>query len=141
MDHLRVEGNSIVTMRATARLRLPDGQLSDLKRTVAAQVKYMPPGYDSADPHAALVRHRLEQLTRMPQPFSIVKDLRKLLAFGSGVGIEIGAADLEVAVTRVRPTRVQVLGRLTHRGLRGAAGGGVGRGVRALSEARWASGI
>ena len=44
---LRVEGNSIVTIRATARLRLPTGQLSDLKRTVAAMVKYMPPGYDS----------------------------------------------------------------------------------------------
>jgi general secretion pathway protein K len=45
---LRLEGNSIVTMRATARLRLPDGQLSDLRRTVAAQVKYMPPGpYDA----------------------------------------------------------------------------------------------
>ena len=41
------------------------------------------------------------------------KDLRKLLAFGSGVGIEIGASDLEVAATRVRPTGVQVLGRLT----------------------------
>jgi hypothetical protein len=38
----RVEGNSIVTFRATARLRLPDGRLSDLKRTVAAQVKYLP---------------------------------------------------------------------------------------------------
>jgi len=43
---LRVEGNSIVTMRATARLRLPNGQLSDLKRTVAAQVKYMRAGQD-----------------------------------------------------------------------------------------------
>ena len=30
----------MVTMRATARLRLPDGSLSDLKRTVAAQIKY-----------------------------------------------------------------------------------------------------
>jgi len=47
MDRLRVEGNSILTIRATARPRLPDGQLSDLKRTVAAQVKYMPKGYDS----------------------------------------------------------------------------------------------
>jgi general secretion pathway protein K len=47
-NRLRVEGNSIVTIRATARLRLSTGQLSDLKRTVAAQVKYMPPtGYDS----------------------------------------------------------------------------------------------
>ncbi|HJT88004.1 MAG TPA: hypothetical protein VJ732_09110, partial [Bryobacteraceae bacterium] len=44
---LRVEGYSIVTMRATARVRLPNGRLSDLKRTVGAQVKYMPPGYDS----------------------------------------------------------------------------------------------
>ena len=41
------------------------------------------------------------------------KDFRKLLAFGSGVGIEIGATDLEVAATRVRPTGIQVLGRLT----------------------------
>ena len=40
-DHLRVEGNSIVTMRATARLRLPNGALSDLKRTVSAQIKYL----------------------------------------------------------------------------------------------------
>jgi general secretion pathway protein K len=47
MDHLRVEGNSIVTMRSTARLFLPDGRLSDLKRTVAAQLKYMPPGSDN----------------------------------------------------------------------------------------------
>jgi general secretion pathway protein K len=44
---LRVEGNSIVTMRATARLRLDNGQFSDLKRIVSAQVKYMPPGFDS----------------------------------------------------------------------------------------------
>ena len=41
------------------------------------------------------------------------KDFRKLLAFGSGVGIEIGATDLEVAATRVRPNGIQVLGRLT----------------------------
>ena len=46
-NRLRVEGHSIVTMRATARLRLPNGQLSDLRRTVGAQVKYMPEGYDS----------------------------------------------------------------------------------------------
>ena len=37
---LRTEGNTIVTFRATARIRLPNGQLSDLKRTVAAQAKY-----------------------------------------------------------------------------------------------------
>jgi hypothetical protein len=41
------EGNSIVTIRATAQVRLPQGGFSDVKRTVAAMVKYMPPGYDS----------------------------------------------------------------------------------------------
>jgi general secretion pathway protein K len=46
-NRLRVEGHSIVTLRATARLRLDNGQLSDLRRTVGAQVKYMPVGYDS----------------------------------------------------------------------------------------------
>jgi general secretion pathway protein K len=46
-NRLRVEGRSIVTLRATARLRLSNGQLSDLRRTVGAQVKYMPAGYDS----------------------------------------------------------------------------------------------
>jgi len=51
----------------------------------------------------------------MPLPIAISKDLRKLLAFGSGVGIEIGAADLEVVVARVRPSRVHVLGHLTVR--------------------------
>ena len=44
---LRREGNSIVTLRATARVRLANGQLSDLRRTVASQVKYMPNGFDS----------------------------------------------------------------------------------------------
>ena len=48
----------------------------------------------------------------MPLAIPILKDLRKLLAFGSGVGIEIGATGLEVVVTRVRPSRIQVLGRL-----------------------------
>ncbi|HWB84997.1 MAG TPA: hypothetical protein VG675_12705 [Bryobacteraceae bacterium] len=46
-DRLRVEGKSIVTLRATARLRLANGHLSDLRRTVAADVKYMPSGYTS----------------------------------------------------------------------------------------------
>jgi hypothetical protein len=41
------------------------------------------------------------------------KDLRKLLAFGSGIGVEIGAAALEIAAARVRPTRIDVLGRIT----------------------------
>ena len=49
----------------------------------------------------------------MPLQDSISKDVRKLLANGSGVGIEIGAADLEVLAARVRLSRVRVLGRLT----------------------------
>jgi len=44
---LRLEWNSIVTIRATARLRLADGKFSDVRRTVGAQVKYMPPGFDA----------------------------------------------------------------------------------------------
>jgi general secretion pathway protein K len=41
---IRTEGNSMVTFRATARLRLADGNLSDLRRTSAALVKYMAAG-------------------------------------------------------------------------------------------------
>ncbi len=44
---LTAEGNSIVTIRATAQVRLPNGGYSDVKRSVAAMVKYMPQGYDS----------------------------------------------------------------------------------------------
>ena len=49
----------------------------------------------------------------MPLDFPISKDLRKLLQFGSGVGIEIAASNLEVVAARVRPNGVKVLGRLT----------------------------
>ena len=48
----------------------------------------------------------------MPAAPILSGDLRKLLAIGTGIGIEVGAADLEVVVTRVRPTGVRVLGRL-----------------------------
>lgn len=44
---LGIGGHSIFTIRATSRLRLPNGNFSDLRRTVAAQVKMMPPGYDA----------------------------------------------------------------------------------------------
>ena len=37
-------------------------------------------------------------------------DLRKWLAFGTGVGIEIREEDLEVTVVRVRPRQVRILG-------------------------------
>lgn len=45
--HLRIGGNSIFTLRSTARVRLVNGQLSDMRRTVAALVKLMPAGYDA----------------------------------------------------------------------------------------------
>lgn len=45
-------------------------------------------------------------------------ELRRLLLFGSGVGIEISKADLEIAIVRVRPSGVQVAGRTTLRGFR-----------------------
>ena len=48
----------------------------------------------------------------MPAEIHISKDLRKLLQFGSGVGIEIGASDLEIVAARVRPNGVKVLGHL-----------------------------
>lgn len=39
---LRFGGNSIFTIRATARLRLPNGALSDYRRTVASVIKLQP---------------------------------------------------------------------------------------------------
>ena len=40
-NRLRLGGDSIFTFRATARPRLANGKLSDLRRTLAAQVKYL----------------------------------------------------------------------------------------------------
>jgi general secretion pathway protein K len=40
---LRIGGGSMFTIRATARIRLQDGKLSDLRRSVAALVKYWYP--------------------------------------------------------------------------------------------------
>lgn len=45
---LRIGGFTIFTLRSTARLRLVNGQLSDLRRTVAAQVKFLPPGFETS---------------------------------------------------------------------------------------------
>jgi Tfp pilus assembly protein PilN len=44
------------------------------------------------------------------KPINAYRQFRRLLAFGSGVGIEIHGKDLHVVVTRVRPTGVRVLG-------------------------------
>src|SRR5258708_532799 len=45
-------------------------------------------------------------------------DVRKWLAVGTGVGIEIGREDLNVTVARVRPGGVRILGTLTIKGFR-----------------------
>jgi hypothetical protein len=45
----------------------------------------------------------------MPGPLNVT-DLKKYAAFGSGVGIEIGAQNLEVTAARVRPHGIDVLG-------------------------------
>jgi len=45
-ERLGIGGGSIFTVRATARLRLPGGGLSDLRRSVAAIIKRLPPGWD-----------------------------------------------------------------------------------------------
>ena len=45
---LAVGGNTIFTLRATARVRLPDNRLSDVSRTVSAQVKFRLPDYPPA---------------------------------------------------------------------------------------------
>ncbi|MEP6714308.1 MAG: hypothetical protein ABJC09_01965 [Terriglobia bacterium] len=43
-SRLRIGGQTIYTLRATARLRQPDGKLSDLRRTIAALVQFNFPG-------------------------------------------------------------------------------------------------
>jgi len=43
MVRLGIVPSSIATIRATARLRLPNGQFSDLRRTVTAMVKFLGP--------------------------------------------------------------------------------------------------
>jgi len=48
----------------------------------------------------------------MAAEISFSKDWRKLLQFGSGVGVEIGSSDLEVVAARVRPNGVKVVGRM-----------------------------
>lgn len=43
---LRVGGGTMFTLRATAQLALPNGGLSDLRRTVSALVKFREPGFN-----------------------------------------------------------------------------------------------
>ena len=51
-NKLVVGGNSIFTLRATARARLQDGRLSDMRRSVAATVKFF--GYGMQSPYQIL---------------------------------------------------------------------------------------
>ncbi len=47
VSRLKLGGNSIYTFRATARPRTASGELSDLRRSVAAMVKFMPGGFEA----------------------------------------------------------------------------------------------
>ncbi|HYZ85018.1 MAG TPA: hypothetical protein VE621_11475, partial [Bryobacteraceae bacterium] len=40
-------------------------------------------------------------------------ELRKWLAYGTGIGIQIGKTDLQVTIARVRPSGIAVLGSAT----------------------------
>jgi general secretion pathway protein K len=46
MGRLGLNGGPVVTLRATAQLRLPNGQLSDMRRTVSAMVKILSPQWN-----------------------------------------------------------------------------------------------
>jgi type II secretory pathway component PulK len=49
-NRLRLGGQTMFTLRAAARLKGPDGKLSDLKRTVGALVKFYFPGNNERKP-------------------------------------------------------------------------------------------
>lgn len=49
-QRLRIGGNTMFTLRATARLREPGGRLSDMRRTVGALVKFFYPGNKAGRP-------------------------------------------------------------------------------------------
>ena len=51
-SRLGIGGGTLSTLRATARLRLPNGQLSDLQRSVAAMVKFF--GFDEDPPYKVM---------------------------------------------------------------------------------------
>ncbi len=49
-SRLRLGGWTMFTLRATARMRQPDGRLSDLRRTVGALVKFYLPNNTGKKP-------------------------------------------------------------------------------------------
>ncbi len=54
MGRLGMASGTIVTLRATAQLRLPNGQFSEVRRTVSAMVKFLP--VNSDDPPFHIMR-------------------------------------------------------------------------------------
>ncbi len=48
----------------------------------------------------------------------ISPELRRWLAFGTGIGIEVAGADLHIVVAKVRPSGARVLGTLSIANLR-----------------------
>lgn len=66
-------------------------------------------------------------------------EIRKLVAFGTGAAIEIRGRDLEVALVRVRPTGIEVMGRLSIRDFRQRPAAEWGAEYRAFLKSRGAS--
>ena len=87
MARLGMVGGPVATIRATAQLRLPNGKLSDLRRTVSALVKQVGPNFDPPF-------HILRWYDDAEYPAMTAGDLKKWLAIGTGIGIEVGAQDL-----------------------------------------------
>ena len=55
--------NRVWTLRSTARLRLVDGRLSDLSRTVSATIAFLPPPLSQQEPNFHVMRWRDEAAT------------------------------------------------------------------------------
>ena len=137
-------GYSIYTLRASARLRRPDGSYSEVVRTAAATIKLFDPQkspqamhilrwYDDAWSQAALPPYPgmtvrggnvpgtaglFRRLAAMSLLRTLIPDgLKKWLAFGHGVGIEVvgphGGESLRVTAVRVHPGGARVVGTLS----------------------------
>ena len=107
------------TLRATARIRQPDGKLSDLRRTVGALVKFYFPGNHRKEARrirsGALVRPGMSATDRAkPKPTSVAgRGPAEPPHCRSGgapwrsapdFGIAIGERNLEAAIVRARPS-------------------------------------
>src|SRR5579864_3962156 len=68
-------------------------------------------------------------------------EIHKLVAFGTGVGIEIRGGDLEIAIARVRPNGISVLGRTSIQGFRQRPAAQWGAEYAAFLKARGSGGL